>query len=697
MQLVKQEDSKDTVYPTAVIYNTSSKDRDHWVVVTFPKAIVGSFPTECGFLTDDGRKWRAVRGRTVGERVVYRVLCYSMKGREAVRGTLMPEKFFDATPFAPHPWTVDDIAELIPTLMTKGTDGFVTESYISMAPIMIDASWAHQRWLVQAKTVSGFVMYWIADLLSGDPVIDVWALPTWSDRNDPSYNKTLLNIAIKSGELFVLDFATRHGAVPPSKDATGKWITILNSTPMSFSDGSALPLSGAMLSYVKPGSKLGAAQDPHDPNDPVNRSFANLVAATEGPVLGVCEQWDGHFCANGDLPRFDLRAIPNLMRQKDADMAAFDNSLSQYAGWYTQRPLGARKEPGGTGAQEDFGATKGTYATVFGDPRHIRGMQYSVYADFFRALCHYENDGQILRAGNHPRWTTWSGITHFNTGSSPDRLGKPGPQFSGTGWLGYDDEHHSRNNFAAYAMLSDDPLVDLLCQHELETTRASYRSRFPTLGEGASRAQGRLAGAMAQFACIDQFGSEWLTIAADRARRSLAVPTFNVAGPMKVLHVMGPDARKNVKINGVLVTSASMWEQALAAVGYYQLLKTQIRFGRPTAEIDATKEILNRISSTLKQCGYFKSVTSGQWYTVDDLAWDNGNQVPGGLVETNPAIVAFEGARGTGTWVYTGLLIARELTGSTAHLDEYLTAISGGMEATNINTGEWWAAVRNVV
>ena len=264
-----------------------------------------------------------------------------------------------------------------------------------------------------------------------------------------------------------------------------------------------LPGLAASLSLA---AQAGEAKDPNDPNDPVNRSFANLVAATEGPILGVCEQWDGHFCANGNLPRFDPRAIPNLMRQKEADMAAFENSLSQFAGWYTQRPLGARKEPGGTGGQEDFGATKGTYATVFGDPRHIRGMQYSVYADFFRALCHYESNGQILRAGNHPQWVTWSGITHFNNGVSPDRLGKPGPQFSGTGWLGYDDEHHSRNNLAAYAMLSDDPLVDLLCQHELETMRASYRSRYPQFGEGATRAQGRLAGAMAQFASIDVFG-----------------------------------------------------------------------------------------------------------------------------------------------------------------------------------------------
>lgn len=678
----------------AILTNTSPLPREHWAVVTFPRPLAAPFGPECSFVCSNGQRFRAVRGRTVGMRTTYRVRAY-MGGSQTLEGSLVNEA--QPEPYVPHRWVTDDIGALIPSLGARipGLGDFWDVPL--GAPVLLDQSPAHTRWGVRRLLPqAGIIFEWWADVLHNDPVIPVWGKAVWSDRHDTATNKSFEFLAMKSGEYIALDFIRRHaGGSVPMKDAHGIWVQILNTSPVILNDGSGLPFSGSMLAFVSPRATDKAA-DPEDWSDDTVRSINNLRAAPGGPIVGVCLEWDTHWLAGRNLPRFR----PGYQSQHEQVWQQFLDSLDIPAGWFANRPVGIGKTPGQTGDQEDFGATKGTYAVCDGDARFIRVMQYAVQAELFRGFNHYENNGP-LDINAHPLWVTWNGVTHYHSGVSPDSIGKTRDGAApGTGWYGYDDEHRSQNTLAAYMMLTDDPLMEDQLRHLVTTDRASYRMRFPNNGSGAARGQGRTSGAWAQFVGLTEGVEQqhWVNIIASRMNASLNLnPSINVAGPMKVLASGGPDSRKQVyRPDGSLGPWVSFWEHGLAAVGIYNAVKAQPN------NADA-HEILVRICRTLATFACFEE--NGEWWTVADCLWSEGEAPPGGLVSTSRALVCDRNfASGVTSWTFAGLLVAREFLAQQAETDpallnklsRYINAITGGQEAGDRRQAEWWATVQSV-
>lgn len=681
----------------ATLTNTSPLPREHWAVVTFPRPLAASFGSEATFVTDNGARFRAVRGRTVGMKTVYRIRAY-LGGSETVHGSLKPNKHSGAAEsYKFHEWVSDDFSALVPSLGARitGQGDYWDRDHTS--PFLLDSSPAHTRWgLRRWIPEAGLIFEWWTDILHDDPVMPVWGKAVWSNRQDTAFNKGFEFLALRSGEQIALDFAKRNGANTPMRDPHGLSVIVLNSAPLAFQDGAGLPLSGAMLAYVTPKATDPAPKDPEDWNEPLVRSINNLKAGAHGPIVGVCLEWNTHWLAANNVPRFR----EGYQSRNNAEWNRFVQDQDVPAGWFALRPVGIQREPGQTGAQEDFGATKGTHAVVDGDARSLRILQYSVQSELFRGFNHYEMNGTPLDLGRHPSWVTWSGVTHYHPGVSPDRLGKGPNAAPATGWWGYDDEHRSQNNLAAYLMLTDDPLMDDQLKHLVATDRASYRMRFPNYGGGATRAQGRTAGAWAQFVGLTE-GPErqhWVNIIAARMNASLHLnPAINVNGPMKVLAWGGPDNRKQVyRTDGTLGPWTSFWEHGLAAVGIYNAVKAQ------PDNADA-REILTRICRTLATFACFEE--NGAWWTVADCLWSEGAAPPGGLASTNRALTCDRNfASGVTSWTFAGLLVAREFLASVPgtepvllnKLTLYIAAITGGVEAHNQTTAEWWAIVRTV-
>lgn len=676
---------------TVTLANVSPLPRRHWGVLTLPTDLAGALGNEATFVADDGRRWRAVRGSTKGCRTVYRVRT-QIDGNELVTGQIVPEAHPDAGALVPHRWVSDNVQALLPKLGVRVQDGLGHRDYWteeSLALELIEQTAAHHRWrLLQRIPELGVYFEWWADVLHDDPVLHVFGKMVWSHRADPRPNRTFQFVAVRSGELIVFDYMTRHGGGEPMAMPGGGWMRVLNREPLNLQDGAGLPFSGAMLSFVS--GSLGTPADPSQGD----ADLANLLAAARGPVLGVSHEWNGHFMANRWTPRFRAsRPRDNLGWQ------VFLQRMLSVASWTAPREFGSSMLPAGTGDQEDFGATKGTEAVTQFDPRFIYRLRYSVQAEILRGVEHYEDSGKPLRAQDHPSWVTWSGLTHWHTGVSPDRLGKSTPPVpAGTGFVPHDDQHRSHNNLAAYIALSDDPFADDLVRHLATIDEAAYRVKFPASGVDAARAQGRTAQALAQLASIVDQDTAARLLAVTNARLAPinANPTLHVAGSMKVLAYGTPDSRKAVfNPDGTRGRWVSLWEHGLALVGLYVNWKQ--------TQHPALLQTIRTVAATVARFGCFLHEPSGQpaqWWTVSDVLWTDGEAPAAGVVAGSNAIVAAPDAGGVRSWTFAGLLVAREVLGP-AHelatkLAAYTDAVTGRIESDNPRTAEWWAAVATV-
>lgn len=666
--------------------NVASKPRRHWAIVTLPTQLALTLGPEACVELLDGRRFRMVRCRVAGGRTVFRVRA-TLAGRELVTGAVLNTPHA-VEPWAPHPWTSDDIPALLPQLGVRVQNGFETSDHWTEgfhSVDLIDKSSVHERWRSVRRIPSlGVHFVWWADVLHGDPVMPVWGKMVWSHRADPSPAKTFQYVAVRAGEVIAFDFTKAHGISDPIFDPKTGWTRVMNLQPVTLQDGAALPFSGSMLSFTN----RTVAGMPEHPGA-LDPDLANLYAAIEGPIVGVSHNWGGKWLANENVPQAESGALP----APSTSWALFLERIKEFGGWAKVREMGSGLIPGATGDQEDFGATKGTEAVTQFDPRWIYRALYSMQVDALRGFNHYEDNGEPLRAANHPNWWTWSFGTHWHTGVSTDRLGKVSSPLSlGTGYGGWDDQHRTHNNLAALIALTDDPLLEDQVRFMAEVDRAAYAVRATFLD--AARAQGRTAGALAQLiSVLGEADAENLTgVMLHRLVAVNANPTLSVPGPMKVLAWGMPDNRKNVFLpNGERGRWVSLWEHGLAMVGLYTAWKLT-----KTVALTGT---LRKVAETLAEFACFEN--GGTWWTIGDILWNDGEAPPQGIAPGSTAIVAEPGIGGVLGWAFAGVLAAREILGPThpraTKLNAYVASVTGGQLAGDRRQAEWWATVRSVL
>jgi hypothetical protein len=674
----------------ATFFNCSQLPRRRWTSreFTIPKALSPGQAVEMTFVADDGRRFRAVTGDSCGLSTVVRVRL-TMGGYETISGELVDEPHPDAGPFELHQWVRDDPTELVPGSIryrVPGGSGPVILTPL-VAPHQIEDSPAHQLFHMRSMSHEGVVFEWWTELNHDDPVAQVWGKLVWSDRVDPAHTKAFRHLVISCGEQIALDFRVRHNNPEPNQERH-RWGHMVGRL-LSLDDATGLPMSGAMLCFASPQSvdlpKEGHQAEFHA----IQVGLRDLRAGAHGPIVGVSHDWDGHWGACGNTPKLGSTWLGSFSTDR-----AWNDHLSMLqtrATYFVTRPIGAATTPSQTGSQEDHGAVKGTDAVSLFDPRWIRRAQYSMQAEILRRGYHFhEADGSPLRVEDHPGWDSYNGLTWLNTSS--DRLGKEGhPPFSpATEWGGYDEEHLSVNNLAAYLTLSHSPLLQNHVEHMVTMFESDYRVRYPNYGIGAARAQGRTLGALAQLWKVAPIhvAARIRALITKRLAPIAANPSLHVAGPMKVLEWRGPDGRKPIFTDPSrteLAPWVSMWEHGLAAVGLKQCA-------------DGTgmgHDVLLTICETLAEFGCLE--LSNGWWTVDDILWNNGDPPPGWPYVPEHYISWHHGVQGTGNWTRAGLLVAREVIGDThplaGKLDAYIQA-TGGYVTNDKTMQEWAAAVK---
>lgn len=658
-----------------VLENLAPVERQHWVTVTVPARL--DLPVEMTFRVDAGRQFRAVRGVTIGGSTAVRIHA-SIGARERTEGRLVPEPHDSAGPFAPHPWVSDDPEEIIPhsvRYLLPDQPGEVQTSVV-LEPELLEESPAHQLWHTRRRGQHGLVWDWWWEVLHDDPVVQVWGTVAWSDPADPGQRRTFRHVVVSVGEQLAQDFRVRHGLPVPNREGVA-WGHMVARNWVA-DDGVALPISGALLAYASPES----ASVPLEASlEPLVASRRDLDAARHGPIVGLCLDWSASWGPVGHVPRLTPAGLARERQAADEAWRAFLAGETVTVGYGAPREMGAARTPSQTGAQEDFGAAKGAHAVTVGDPHWIRRAQYAYQAELLRyGYHHHELDGRPVVAAEHPRWTTYAGLTFFAL--AQDRLGKTTPPGSAAlGWRAYDEEHFTWNGAAAYLSLAPDPSLLDHVGHMVTTLEADARTQGT--GLGAARAQGRTMGAIAQLWHVspEPLRARLLAVARKRLERIRANPSLGMTGPMDVLEWRQPDPRKPIYTDAArtqLAPWVSMWEHGLAAVGLQQLHEATGEGG----------DVLRIVSETLARYGWRRS-GDGSYLTVADMLWSGGEDPPGWPGAPAPWQVTYGG--GVDLWTRAGILVAREVL-DRADLDAYIVA-TGGWTSTDRIRAEWDAAV----
>jgi hypothetical protein len=678
----------------AILANLSSLPRRAWTQCAVPHAAASNFGVECTFVSDQGHRFRAVRGVERGNTsVVFRVRAH-YSDDVLMRGEIRNEPHPDGgVPITPHRWAIDDPHALVATLVLRAADGTVYRSQVVDAKL-VGSSPAHSRWHVRSRILSGgaadavlrgFWLDWFVDLHHMDPVATFYALARWSARQSPELDFRGAAIGIETGELAAIDCARLLGCADPVRTPKG-WLVVLSSD-VSMPDGSGLAFWGEMPTFAGNPAVVDEINNADDRED-----MRDLRAALTGSTMGVGTDF-ARWLANEHKPRFASDAEADF--EAGGDLAWFANRMLSAGRWNQARRLGCGPQPGATGDQEDFGAVKGTWALR--DPRHLREYLYCAYADSLRGTLHLEDDGSMVTAAAHPSWYTWGGTTHR---SGSDRLGKReagwGDRMS-NGWTGYDDEHHSLNLMAATQALRDDPVVDLLVAHQVETDLASHRHR--TGAGDAARAHGRCAQAYSQLAVVAARDSQLklLSLAERRRQTCIAQIAQTPSAVMRPIATIGPDPRKPIRdpVTNELLPVVSMFEHGLAMVGLVVADRAWTRLVQPPGDRAARD-----VAELMLRYGCFEE--AGAFFLLSDVAWLGGADLPQPLALGNPYMI-LAGGSGVGNWTFAGILAATELLvreSGPAELVEKgrrcVRYFTGGEEAHGRRGAEWWAVVESV-
>ena len=610
------------------ILNSSPLSRKGWVTITVPQrraAILGEFPV----FEADGRKFPAVRGRNRGvASTTYRVHA-DMMGNEQLTGELV-ESARDRTAFEPHPWANDNVQALVTNLGVR-VNG---QEFWGKTQVMklVEQSDAHQRWHIrQHIPEQGFTFEGWMDIKHQDPVGKLYGAIIWSDRADPAPTKRVEFIALRCGEFIRLDLAKREKMSHTPEMDGDQWLNVIGANVV-LGDGDAILFSGNVMFLPQDDKAREAAEAQLELGaSPIHKDIESLQAAIEGDLIGLCLEQGNDWMASGSPKKTD---------DLERDRLQWRQMREQPAGLGGPRLFGLGDNPPGTGDKDDFGACHGSHL-VHGMLDMVEAYRYTAYGEGLRGFCHYESDGRRLQPDLHTTWTTWSGVTHWHGGISPDTLGKnlalivSRPHF-----MGMDRQHRSQNAWMAYMWVDDDPLMDFLLDHLLVTDLHDVREKFDQLSH--ARAEGRVIGAMAHCALIHR-PAQWAQLMANIVTRQDANPKMAPGLPMRVLASHAPDGRKQVYDHaGKLVGTASMWEHGLAAVGM--------------ANDEATRggNVFRGVLETLARWGCFEE--SGKWHIVEDIAYADGAALTDPLSTTNPMVLT--GANGVSEWTLYGIGVA---------------------------------------
>ncbi|HLQ36177.1 MAG TPA: hypothetical protein VK348_00145, partial [Planctomycetota bacterium] len=531
-------------------------------------------------------------------------------------------------------------------------------------------------------------------------VVRIECTITHCDPNSPAMSYDLQWLWLETGEYFCADYRTRLGLLQPVQQlllpfhpSYGKWLQLLSGPrtlgrmeQLSFSGWTlCAPVHGHVpqpLAYAAGGMRVDWSVA--DRVDEMAASFQQT------PILGVWLHWDGKWLACGPVPELPAGAVADGgWSDANASWGALSQLLQQPGDLYSQRPRGLNRHAANTGAQEDFGASKGSFAVTVGDPRFLHELGYSAAEYFLRPFHYREADGSRLLAVNHPGYQTWSQLPNCRTTFETLGMACPLPySWPNDGWDAFDDQHRSNNNLNALLALTGsyalrDQLQDLC---EVDQTQVPNRIDSP-------RAEGRLALSWANQLLLLDAPQDRANLYAHMGQRINTTyvlwPGAAFSDPGHPIRVLGIGRDPTfLDSNGVEIPAVVTWEHAIAVAGYYAAYRVtgDQRYHDMAAEL--ARLIVN-------YCIYPEN---GHWVCCTCIRYrtgaDEGLPLPAssyyaGSPDIHIGINFY-------SWVLPAVLVARELHRGIPYYDQRCAAILQDWAPNgppDWQASEWWAVL----
>lgn len=516
---------------------------------------------ELAILETPNARLQAYRGPQVGyQTVFYDVYVGNLPAGGRIEGELVTPRVDDRfllTEFSPTNWVIDDPSSVIPTYLVKA-NGVVHRAEATNMVLTLQTparqSWAH------TTRCGPLVLHYFSTIWSAQDVIEWQLFVVNSDPTASAVGVNLEALRVVFGEPVFVNDKQPLGIERSQYDSTrNKWSFDVISEPIVVGDAQGLPIiRGALLCT---NSSIPSFWPFMSPDNHVRSRVDKFVARGGGiPVAG--RNWDGAWLAFQSAIEPRPTDAAELQLKFDQQRAPMRSRQHLFA----QRARGLSRGAGDTGAQEDFGVSRGAElhlgALLFGATWHYHTEEP------MRPMHYREATGAPVRKAAHPDWVTWSQLTHWSCDVSPDRLGKPCPApFPNTHrWSGKDDQHVSSNSLHAAVASFDWPAHRMLVDDEIRVGRANVRL-LNGQGPGSPRAVGRR---------MLQNANQWILTGREDVWNELVnglgtkayrlsftpLPGFRTqGGPVKDLRVMvDPNT-------GEAVPAMITWEEGLCMTG----------------------------------------------------------------------------------------------------------------------------------
>lgn len=589
--------------PISIVSTARTATRSEWATAAVPFEDV-PLNSRFGRLVKTG--WTVAVGRALGKHTrLLNIYCDGIAPGEEVLDTVQWTS--DNPRIEASPWVTDAPAKLIPLPLIHTAEGAKRVDAAQVEGFIESRSEVEMVYRVQARIPDQPELFWRAYLyLFGvQPVVPFdWQL-VHSLTGSAAYEVPVRNIFCVSGEPHMIDFAKMNGVVGGLRQIrTGEWATHLQGA-VDIWDGTRISYQGKILALPDEG---GFSVD--------SPEAQTLIAASEGPLLAIGGVWHKKW-----LGLREVAEDPGGNHREE--ILNWWDGVHQWQDYWAVRMEGLQRQPGMTGDQQAFNATKGSEAVSQQDPLWIPRYVHNI-TGHMRPSAYYEPDMRTVKREGHPGWTTWSGQTH-ETGS--DYLGKPlvGGRIrrGGTnGWLATDEQHNSGLwEAAGYALTGRLWIRDLL-RENAEVWLASHN-------ESAPRAIGRT---------WRREVNSWRLLDDPRILREVhkdfdaMVLGFQakVKGPWKHYQQFF-DPRALVDENGDPVPGIIHWQHGIGGMGIWAAHLA-------TGSVKMKEAFIDMMACTLKT-GWFRRA-DGRWtcadytftndgYPLDPADYANDGNVPG--------------------------------------------------------------------
>jgi hypothetical protein len=484
--------------------------------------------------------------------------------------------------------------------------------------------------------------------------IDVAWRMTWSDRTSTKVDNRVFQPKLTSAHPFVIHHAPLNGMqrVATWNANHGRFEAMIGNDLGVVDGGSIFGWATVAPQSLQEGESEELLED-----DPIQES---IRADLTQPLYGCCAQWPSGRYLTAYTPKVNDGAREQAQRMIDSHQSAIESGVVK--DFYAPRPLGLSPNAGSTGAQQAFGAVKGS-ALVWGMPGWIPLLQYS-FMDPVRGTDHRDEDGDRITKDTNPQFYTWSGRLNPRW-PGVDSLGKPfsetyrwgaytanRPVSGGDAWTGIDDQHRSNSVAVQLLHWTGDDMVEDCMVSQIEADRCMIDGRI-----GAPRAVGRLMQSWAELLMVMPREHGERLVPRINEKWGNVVRASGMQKPVRTIETK-VDARMGIVNGGEVQRAWSVWEHGLAVVGVAAMARVKRLLSDYGLALPGIEVFAAVLANSVTEYGVWRNPEDNFWDVLATAYYNDGQPLPDpgeGWMRLNSA------GSGVGLWVMPAVMYSASL------------------------------------